>query len=303
MFYNEVKTVATSVVELVKVPVDKAGSVHTLYLYNTSETPDTFDLELYDASEATSTSFLTKELDGNTEYAFPKTINMEEGDEIRASSTNGNIVALVSLFISADAGSANYFVIRGEYDPAATYDTLHVVNYNGSSFVSTVDGLTGVEPDLNEDDGWELLAAQGSGTDADTLNGVQLADITWSDVSMATTDVSAADVELGDVPNEDATDMANWDQKSANSGQAPVWDGSQWTPQSVEVDLLDVSDDGSTVVSDVVDINFNSNLSVTDDGDGSVTVNVSGLGTQATKNQYIAATSQNNLDGDVTYIV
>lgn|GEM_PF-4056200 len=38
----------------------------------------------------------------------------------------------------------------------------------------------------------------------------------------------------------------------------------------------DVSDDGSTVVSDVADINFDANLAVTDDGDGSVTDGATG---------------------------
>lgn len=37
-------------------------------------------------------------------------------------------------------------------------------------------------------------------------------------------------------------------------------------------DVTDVSDDGSTVVTDVEDINFSSNLRVSDDGDGTVTV-------------------------------
>lgn len=47
-------------------------------------------------------------------------------------------------------------------------------------------------------------------------------------------------------------------------------------------DVPDVSDGGSLIVSSVGDINFASNLSVTDDGDGSVTVDASGGGT--TKN-------------------
>jgi len=35
---------------------------------------------------------------------------------------------------------------------------------------------------------------------------------------------------------------------------------------------VDISDSGSTVVNDVIDINFGNNISVTDDGDGTVTV-------------------------------
>ena len=41
------------------------------------------------------------------------------------------------------------------------------------------------------------------------------------------------DVGLNNVPNEDATDMSNWDQTGATINQAPIWDGTQWIPQDV----------------------------------------------------------------------
>lgn len=42
--------------------------------------------------------------------------------------------------------------------------------------------------------------------------------------------VTKAQVGLANVPDEDATDMANWDQKGATAGQVPVWDGAAWAP-------------------------------------------------------------------------
>jgi hypothetical protein len=45
--------------------------------------------------------------------------------------------------------------------------------------------------------------------------------------------VTKSDVGLGNVPNEDATDMANWDQKGATAGQVPVWNDG-WAPGDME---------------------------------------------------------------------
>lgn len=47
----------------------------------------------------------------------------------------------------------------------------------------------------------------------------------------------------------------------------------------------DVSDSGTTVVSETTDINFDSNVSVTDDGDGTVTVSVTDTDTQLTNEE------------------
>ncbi|MFB6272839.1 MAG: tail fiber domain-containing protein [Salinibacter sp.] len=79
----------------------------------------------------------------------------------------------------------------------------------------------------------------------------------------------------GDVTLKLRTDCAN--------NEIVKWDGSSWTC-SADADTdtdtrTDVSDDGSTVVTDVGDINFSTNLTVSDDGDGTVTVNASGGGT------------------------
>jgi len=58
------------------------------------------------------------------------------------------------------------------------------------------------------------------------------------------------------------TDQRNFVQIDAGTLQGN-------TPSDLKVDI---SDSGSTVVNDVIDINFGNNVSVTDDGDGTVTV-------------------------------
>lgn len=57
----------------------------------------------------------------------------------------------------------------------------------------------------------------------------------------------------------------------SESGQPVLINGAE---PNTETDRTDVSDSGILVVSDVSDINFGSDLPVTDDGDGSVTVDV-----------------------------
>lgn len=56
--------------------------------------------------------------------------------------------------------------------------------------------------------------------------------------------VDKTHVGLGNVPNEDATDMANWDQKGAVNGQVPKWDSHSgaWVPGSVAGATLSASD-------------------------------------------------------------
>ena len=95
--------------------------------------------------------------------------------------------------------------------------------------------------------------------DADTLDGVQLSNISWSDVSMATTDVSKSDVGLGNVPNTDiaysskiaADEFTNTEVSNLRSGQ--LNDGSTpWTSNNYYDDTDAISainndaDHGST---------------------------------------------------------
>ena len=58
------------------------------------------------------------------------------------------------------------------------------------------------------------------------------------------------------------TDQRNYVQLDADTLQG----------QTASDLAVDISDSGSTVVNDVIDINFGNNVSVTDDGDGTVTV-------------------------------
>ena len=76
-----------------------------------------------------------------------------------------------------------------------------------------------------------------------------------------------SDLSLDNVTNEDATDPANWDPSNTD-GNFLVGNGSTFVAES-----------GATARTSL------------------------GLGTQATKDQYIDSSSQNSSDGDVTYVV
>lgn len=61
---------------------------------------------------------------------------------------------------------------------------------------------------------------------------------------------------------------------------------------------VDISDSGSTVVNEVVDINFGNNISVTDDGDGSVTI--SGAAEYTDSDAVSAVNSETTLTVNIT---
>jgi hypothetical protein len=61
---------------------------------------------------------------------------------------------------------------------------------------------------------------------------------------------------------------------------------------------VDISDSGSTVVNDVIDINFGNNISVTDDGDGSVTI--SGAAEYTDSDAISAVNSETQLTVNIT---
>ena len=79
--------------------------------------------------------------------------------------------------------------------------------------------------------------------------------------------VTKSQVSLGNVPNEDATNPANWDPANTD-GNFLVGDGSTFVAES-----------GATARTSL------------------------GLGTQATNDQHIATSSSNTNNGDITYVV
>lgn len=72
----------------------------------------------------------------------------------------------------------------------------------------------------------------------------------------------------GDAPNETV-------YFNSSESKTKYKDSSGTVHDAAGDDRTDISDNGTAVVSDVTDINFSNNLGVTDDGDGSVTVNSS----------------------------
>lgn len=68
-----------------------------------------------------------------------------------------------------------------------------------------------------------------------------------------------SNVGLGNVPNEDATDMANFDQKGATDGQAIVWDSgtATWAPSTIIVPVDSVNGQTGDVSLSASDIGGN----------------------------------------------
>jgi len=132
-----------------------------------------------------------------------------------------------------------------------------------------------------------------TGKDADTLDGAHLTDI-QSDISTHASDVDAHHTKY---TNSEAVAAINAETSLTVdiNGDADTVDGYHASDLG-----SNVSDDGTIVVNNATDINFGNFLSVTDDGDGTVTVNAQG-GTDAdTVDGAHLVDIQNEIDGDVS---
>ena len=136
-FKNDVITATAggSDVVLFTCPAGAEASIHTLFLDSQGGTGQaTLKLTLQ-ATGQTVTFLDGFSLADDEPFAFPKAINMTEGDELSLSATGSDIVALLSAFQDGATGTTASFNPRGEYDNTATYDKLDVVSVNGTSFM------------------------------------------------------------------------------------------------------------------------------------------------------------------------
>ncbi len=89
--------------------------------------------------------------------------------------------------------------------------------------------------------------------------------LTWDGSAWVPTATASSISGIDDLDDVDTSTTA------PSSGDVLEWDGSNWVPAAV-AGGVDVEDDGSTVVSGASAINAGTQLAVTDDGDGTVTL-------------------------------
>lgn len=155
----------------------------------------------------------------------------------------------------------------------------------------------------------EILAGDGLDKTGNTLSvdvsdfaGTGLQDDGSENLQLVNDSVTVAGntVSLGGSTGVSVDDLSDVASSSELAGQLMIWngtnnqyensyltEGSNVTITNADSSITigstdtttDVSDSGTTVVSDVTDINFNNDLDVTDDADGTVTVDASAAGT------------------------
>ena len=115
--------VGTADTVLFECPATYDGSAHGIVFGNVTASAVTITIKLYDHSEGGSKTLIAgKSIAANSEYTFPKPINLNAGDKIIALASSASAVtALVSAYIATAAPAAVGITPRGDYSSTAQY--------------------------------------------------------------------------------------------------------------------------------------------------------------------------------------
>lgn len=168
-FLEKSAVLQTTDVVLYECPLVQMGSVHGLVFSNTSPAPQTITLKLYSKeSGLTNTIISGKQINPNTEYTWPKPINISTGDKIIASASNVNcVVAVASVYITTDGVVTNSFNPRGEWNAQATYNKNDIVSLNGGSWIAITSSVNSLP--VAGSTVWTLLTAKGANATLDNV--------------------------------------------------------------------------------------------------------------------------------------
>jgi hypothetical protein len=158
-FQEKVLSLGTVDTLLFECPATLAGSAHGIVFSNITNGDKTIAVKLYTkATGLTTVVAQDRVVKANTEFAWPKPINLASGDQIIASaSTLSSVAALVSIYLAASVPAAAGFTLRGEHSTIATYDPNEVVTLAGSSYVALFRNVNSPPPSAN----WMVSASKG----------------------------------------------------------------------------------------------------------------------------------------------
>lgn len=158
-FKEKIVSLITTDTDIFVCPIGTSGSAHGLVFANLSASNVSVTLKLYSTETGTTTIISQNRIVlPNSEFTWPKPININAGDKIIASASTSNIVtAVVSLYLSGLSGTSSTLNIRGTYSSVATYSINDVVTYLGSSYAAVVSNTNSTPPSSN----WMLLASKG----------------------------------------------------------------------------------------------------------------------------------------------
>lgn len=131
------------------------GAIHGLVFCNNNAESRTLTVKLLDGSESTTSVIVVKVMEPNSQYTWPKPINMESGDALIA--TGADLIALHSTYVGTATPATQGFTGRGTWSNVALYDPNDVVNYEGSSYLANAANTGSTPPSAD----WTLLSAKG----------------------------------------------------------------------------------------------------------------------------------------------
>lgn len=143
-------------------PASTEASVHGLVFANNTGSAVTVTVKIYIQSTGVTTTVATSlSVGANTTLTWPKPIDVNAGDIIKAvASTGSAIVCLYSVYEGSAPAVAVGFTPRGAWSSGATYATNDVVSYtNGNSYLA-IQASTAQQPDTATAY-WLVLAEKG----------------------------------------------------------------------------------------------------------------------------------------------
>jgi len=158
-FLQKTLTLGTVDATVYECPVTLSGSVHGLVFTNLTGDAQLITVKHFSqlTGLTTTISSAAQSVPLNSQFTWPKPINMVAGDAVIASCTNAaSVVAVVSVYLDQAASPSSAFVPRGVWSALANYAVNDVVRLGVNSYIAVADNLNSSPPSGN----W-MLSAEG----------------------------------------------------------------------------------------------------------------------------------------------
>lgn len=158
-FLEKTASLGVTDTEIYVCPVTQAGAVHGLVFSNITGSSANFSLKLFSQlTGLTTTVAAAREVPANSEFAWPKPINITAGDKLIASSSIDSALTVVaSIYIAGNTPAASGFRARGNWSSVATYEVNDIAHFEGSLYVAVYQNVNSQPPSAN----WMVASSRG----------------------------------------------------------------------------------------------------------------------------------------------
>lgn len=147
-FQEKAVSLATTDTEVYLCPVGASGSVHGLVFSNVTGAAATIALKLFSQATGLVTVLAAaRQVPANSEFTWPKPINMTAGDKIIATGSVANAVVVVaSVFLGLAEEPSAGFNPRGAWDAISNYSKNDVVYHDKISYIAVAPNINSQPP-------------------------------------------------------------------------------------------------------------------------------------------------------------